>query len=188
MTSICNEVQGWARAQYTHGLGIRDWMGMSTTGLLSNTYMHSIAWAGQRPCAAMPSERRLGCQCSLGWYLPCFPLNSKLEFWVTFTQKLELQRAEKRFGADISLAVFSIQNLSKFHSQTSGSWKQTRVGYFAQTQGTSEGDGWDGQGNQNGLWFYINHICRMTLKIKVDGWNEKSETSQFCLLWRFPGA
>ena len=123
---------------------------MSTTGLSSNTYMHSIAWAGQRPCAAMPSERRLGCQCSLGWYLPCFPLNSKLEFWVTFTQKLELQRAEKRFGADISLAIFSIQNLSKFHSQTSGSWKQTRVGYFAQTQGTSEGDGWDGQGNQNG--------------------------------------
>ena len=103
--------------------------------------------------------RRLGCQCSLGWYLPCFPLNSKFEFWVTFTQKLELQRAEKRFGADISLAAFSIQNLSKFHSQTSGSWKQTRVGYFAQTQGTSEGDGWDGQGIQEGVWFYINHVC-----------------------------
>ena len=110
------------------------------------------------------------------WYGLVYALLSfqlKTWVWVPFTQKFELQGVEKRFWADISHVVFSIQNLSNFHSQTSGSWKQTRVGYFAQTQGASEGDGWDGQGIQYGLWFYINHVCWLTLKIKVDLWNEK---------------
>ena len=54
------------RAQYTHGLGMRDWMGMSTRDLWSNSYIHSMARVGQRLCAAMPSERQLGSQCFLG--------------------------------------------------------------------------------------------------------------------------
>ena len=49
MTSICNGVKGWARAQYTHGDSMSHWIGISA-GANGNMpeYREMHCWANSR--------------------------------------------------------------------------------------------------------------------------------------------